>query len=182
LSTTNSGFVVNDKAALVGSATVAANAVVALSDQAANVEAAANTANAGNAGSVRLDSVNVNLATAGYAKNAGVYLSLTGTTAITVSLLALAAATGVTVAGDTSFATVNQLVFLNTGAVDLVVSPGASNGFGVQLGCTSPTLTVAAGSSVTIQSVAGLATSSGAKNITVTPTSGGSMGLCVGGA
>lgn len=182
MSTTLSGFVVNNKAALIGSAVIAAGAVEALSKEAANVEAQANLGNPGNAGSVRIDLVSIDAAKAGYAKNAGVCVTLTTTTAITINLLLLAAATGVKIAGDTVFATINQLVFVNLGAVDLVLSPSASNPFGLQLTGTTPTLTVAAGSTVTIQSVAGLTLSGTVKNFDITPTAGGLLGIYVGGA
>lgn len=129
-----------------------------------------------------MDTVTVDLSVQGYAKNAGVGLTLTGTTAITINAAALAAATGVVVGGDTSFSTLNQITFKNTGSVDLVVSPGASNGLAMNLGGTSPTITVPAGSSVVIQSAAGITVDSTHKNITITPTSGGSMSVTFGGA
>jgi hypothetical protein len=175
MSTTLSGFVVTKDPALIGAAVLAAPQVIALSD------AAARQMNL-DGGATRIDDQVFNLAKAGFAKNAGVGLTLTGTTAITISLAALAAATGVVIAGDTAFATWNQLIFVNTGAVDLVLSPGASNPLGLQLTGTTPALTVAAGSRVVLETVAGITVDSTHKNLTVTPTAGGTLNIGIGGA
>lgn len=175
MATTNSAFVTLTSPNLVGSTVQAAGAVVALNASNAN-----QIVNGGTG--TRLDKVVTDLATAGYPKNGCAYLTLTGTTAITLDLTALAAATGVVVAGDTTFATWNQLVFVNTGTQDLVLSPGSSNPARLQLGGTSPTLTIAAGSTFTLQSVAGLGVDSSHRTLTITPTAGGSIGVCVGGS
>jgi hypothetical protein len=182
MATTKSGFVVTNKAALVGAAVVAAPAVEAMSDEAANVVAQAAAGNPGNTGSVRIDAPSINLATASYAKNAGVYLTLTGTTPITLDFTAIAATTGVVIAGDTAFATWNQIVLMNTGAVDLVMTPGGSNPLRTLLSGTGPGLTIPAGSTITLASVAGLTVDGTHKTLTFTPTSGGSLGLAIGGA
>jgi hypothetical protein len=127
-----------------------------------------------------VDVVNVNLASGGYAKNGMVYLTLTGTTPVSLDLTALGSNT--VYAGDVAFANWNQLVFNNTGAQDLVVSPNVSNGARLLLGGTSPTITVPAGSAVTLESVANVVIDSTHKSITITPTAGGSMAVCVGGS
>lgn len=133
-----------------------------------------------NAAGVIVDTVTIDMSADNYAKHGGVYLTLSGTTPVTIDLTALGSNT--VYAGDTSFATWNQIVFYNNGAQDLTVAPAGSNGARLQLNGTSPTITVAAGSYVTLQSVAGLAVDSTHKGITVTPTSGGTIAICVAGA
>jgi hypothetical protein len=118
-----------------------------------------------------------------FAKNACALLTLTGTTAITLDLTNVVAATGVVVAGDTSFATANVLILNNLGAVDLTISPGGSNPARIpQLGGTTPTLTIPAGSCIAIHSAAGYAVDSTHKTFTITPTAGGTLAVSVGGA
>ena len=134
------------------------------------------------AGGALISKLNIDLATAGYAKNGAALLTLSGSTAITIDLTALAAATGVTIAGDTAFAIVYQLVLTNLGTHDVTIAPGASNPAPSLLAGTSPTLTIPAGSSITLQSVAGLTIDSTHKTFTVTPTAGGQLGIAVGGA
>jgi hypothetical protein len=117
----------------------------------------------------------------GYAKNGAALINLTGTAPVSVDLTAFS--TGVTAqAGDTSFVVWNAIQFVNLGAVDLVISPGASNPARLQLGGTTPTITVAAGSVVSLHSLAGLVVDSTHKVITITPTAGGSLAISVGGA
>lgn len=173
--TTNVGFLKVNNAVLIGSAVAAAGAVEALNGVSASQIAAAGYG-------TRLDAQAFDLSVAGYAKNAAVAFTLTGTTGITIDLTALAAATGVVVAGDTVFASFNQLILVNTGAADLIVAPGGSNPARLPLNGTTPTYTVPAGSRLVIESAAGLAVDSTHKTILVTPATGGSLGLCVGGA
>jgi hypothetical protein len=129
----------------------------------------------------RLDYFLADLSAAGYAKNGGLSVALTGTTPVNLSLIDLTSNSTFS-AGDTVFATWNQLVFKNTGAADVTIAPGGSNPANLGLGGTTPTLTVPAGSTVTFQSVAGLSIDGTHKIVTVTPTAGGSFALCVGGA
>lgn len=117
----------------------------------------------------------------GFAKNGGLTVNLTGTTPVTLSLLDLTS-NSTSSAGDTVFATWNVLVFKNTGAADVTIAPAGSNPASLGLAGTSPTLTVPAGSTVVLNSAAGITVDSTHKSITVTPTSGGSLALCVGGA
>lgn len=175
MATTNVGFITKKNATLTGSTVGAAGDVAPMDGVCAT--------QIGTEGyGTRLDKQSFDLATAGYAKNAGVLLTLTGTTAITINAAALAAATGVQIAGDTAFATVNQIILYNTGAVDLIVAPAGSNPFPFPLNGTTPTYTVPAGSRLVIESVAGLTVDGTHKSITVTPTAGGTLGICLGGA
>jgi hypothetical protein len=129
----------------------------------------------------RLDVVSIDLSASSYAKNGGCSLALTGTTAVDLNLQDLTSNTDFS-AGDTTYSTANQFIFKNNGAADVTIKTGAANGFNFGLAGTTPTLTVPANSSVTIQSAAGLTVDSTHKIITVTPTSGGSFSMCVGGA
>ena len=124
----------------------------------------------------------VDLAGAGLAKTACALLTFTGTTPITLDLTNLAAATGVQVAGATSFATWNHIIFNNVGAQPIAVSPGASNPLRTPLGGTGPTHTMQAGDVDHWNSSAGLTVDSTHKTITFTPTSGGSLAFSIGGA
>lgn len=175
--TTNSNFVVITNPCLVGSTVQPAGSVVPM-----NQVSALQVCNEGYATPLDFSLTTGGLANAGFAKNGAAYLTLTGTTAITLDLTALAAATGVVVAGDSSFALWNRIRFYNTGAVDLVVSPGGSNPARLLLAGTTPTLTIPAGSAVTLDSLAGLVVDSTHKTVTITPTAGGTIGVCVGGA
>ena len=58
------------------------------------------------------------------AKTAGIVLTLTGTTPITIDLTALAAATGVVVAGAASFSNWNHILWTNIGTTALAIAPG----------------------------------------------------------
>lgn len=174
MATTNSAFVKLTAAQLVGSTVQAAGAVVALNES--------NATQVVNGGSgTRLDAFVANLATAGYAKNGAASVSLTGTTPVTLDLTTLS--TNATAsAGDLTYATFYQLVYRNTGAADVTVAPGGSNPASLGFGGTTPTITVPANSAVTFQYAAGVTVDSTHKTITITPTSGGSFALCVGGA
>lgn len=118
----------------------------------------------------------------GFAKNGAFHVTTAGTTAVNVDLTNLA--TGATSNdGDTTFATVNQVVIYNCGAADMTVSPGATNpaNFPKFTG-TTPTLTIPAGSKHTFQNAAGAVVDGTHKVITITPTAGGDVVLAVGGA
>jgi hypothetical protein len=174
MATTKSAFVKLTAAQLVGATVAAAGQVVALNESNA-------TQIVNGASGTRLDLALTNLATAGYAKNGAATVALTGTTPVTITLADLTSATASS-AGDTVFATVNKLVLKNTGAADLTVAPGGSNPFDLFLAGTTPTLTVPAGSTITIESVAGKTVDSTHKTILITPTAGGSFAIAVGGA
>ena len=169
------GFVVNPAAGLDGGSTVlpAGNIMILPSLQADQQQAQGT--------GTRIDKV-PGMDTAGYAANGAAYLTLTSTTAITIDLTALAATTGVVVAGTSTFATWFKIILYNTGAVDLIVAAGASNGLRLPINGTAPTYTVPAGSHLVLESVAGFTVDGTHKTLTVTPTAGGSIGICVGGA
>lgn len=174
MATTGSNFVQLTVAQLVGTTVQAANSV-----QPFNPDNATEIVRGGNG--VLLDKLS-NLGKAGFAKNAGLLLTLTSTTAITIDMTNIATATGVVVAGDTSFAKWNSIELNNLGSVDLTLSPGASNGNAMLLGGTTPTLTIPAGSSIPLASAAGITVDGTHKTFTITPTSGGSLGITIGGS
>lgn len=120
----------------------------------------------------------------GFAKNGCALVVLSGTTAVTVDLTNLGAFTGVTSqSGDTSLATANCLVFNNIGAVDLVLSPGASNPSRLPTFTgTTPTIVVPAGGCLCVYAPTGLTVDSTHKTFTITPTAGGTLAIAYGGA
>lgn len=181
MSTVNCNFVlIPTGSAVEGGAIVPAPAVLALSPDAANAVIQ------GVPGALFLDKPQGRdyggLATAGFAKNGCAYLTLTGTTPVTLDLTALAPAAGVVVAGDAAFGSTKRIRLFNNGAADVVLSPGGSNPANLGFGGTSPTLRVPAGSYVELNNAAGNAVDSTHKTVTVTPTAGGSCGVCVGGS
>lgn len=123
----------------------------------------------------------VDLAAQNFPKLAGIVLSLTGSTPITLDLTALAAATGVQVAGASSFALWQKMLFQNVGTTSLMISPGASNPLPLPFGGTSPTHTLLAGDDVYFNSLLGKTVDSTHKTITVTPSSGGQLFIAIGG-
>lgn len=127
-----------------------------------------------------LDRWTSDLSKAGYSKNGCVVLTLSGTTPVTIDLTSLNSQT--VYAGDTSFATWKEVIFTNLGATDLTVSPGASNPLRTPLGGTSPTLLSYASGKTRWHCPAGQAVDGTHKTLTITPTSGGTIAICVGGA
>lgn len=129
----------------------------------------------------RLDSL-VDLSAAGYAKNAGFYLSLSASTPITVDATAIASAATAS-AGDNSLATVNSIELTNLGTTVCTYGAAASNPLLAGLAGTAPTVAIPAnGGKVVIRSAAGFSTS-GALNMKFDP--GGSaaqIGVALGGA
>ncbi len=121
----------------------------------------------------------------GFAKNGGAVITLTGTTPINVDLLdlTLSGSSSIITGGDTTFATANAIIFNNIGAADLVVTIGASNGSRIPvLSGTSPGFTVPAGGVVPWFYPLGLTVDSTHHVLTCTPTVGGTLAVCVGGA
>ena len=140
------------------------------------------------AGSVtRLDVAHVDLANTAavtgqignFAKNGGSYTTLSGTTPVTLSLADLTS-NSTSSTGDTAFATWNVIV-LKVGSADVTFAPGASNPLTIMSG-TSPTITLFANSTYVFHNPAGGTVDSTHKTILITPTSGGSISLAVGGA
>lgn len=178
MATTLQNFVKMVSAALVGSTVQAAGAVVAV-NPANGVQMVAG------GGATNIDKVSVDLARSSYAKNGAAVGTLSGTTPVTIDFTDITSGTSGTTAwaGDTTFATLNQLVLTNTGAADFTLAPGGSNPsrFPTFSG-TTPTITVPAGASLTLAAVTGLTVDSTHKTLTITPTSGGSFALAVGGA
>jgi hypothetical protein len=109
-----------------------------------------------------------------FAKNGSVLLTLSSTTAQTVSLLNTASASPTSTAGDTVFANINVITFWNNGSEALSFSLGSSDPAPLpKFTGTTPAVTIPAGSFHVFHSAAAQAISSGACNLTVTPTSGG---------
>lgn len=130
----------------------------------------------------RLDTLETDLSKQSFAKNGGAYFTLSGTTAVTLSLLDLTSTTTFST-GDTVYATVNQLTIKNLGLADITIAPGGSNPSNFpKFSGTTPTLTIPAGSALVLTSLAGVTVDSTHKTILITPTSGGAVSIAVGGA
>jgi len=171
--TTKSNIVKILAPGLVGSTVQSANALVAFDGAAA--------AKIGAAYGIPCDKVSQDLSTMGLAKNGGNRLSLSGTTPVNIDLTDLTA-NAASSAGDTSFASFVNLTLYNDGAAAVTVAPGASNPASIGLSGTSPTLTVNPGCACVLNYGSPVTVDSTHKIITVTPTSGGSFVLSVGGA
>ena len=148
-----SGFVVTPTAALDGTSTVQAGGVMVMPSLQADQMQAQGTGHPDRLRSRSLD-------TAGYTANGAVYLTLTGTTPITLNFTNLAAATGVVVGGITIFTGWNRIVFYNTGTTDLVVAAAGSLGLRLPINGTNPSYTVPAGSRLVLDGVVGFAVDS----------------------
>jgi hypothetical protein len=123
----------------------------------------------------------------GFAKNGCLYVTLTGTTPVTIDITNAASAIGVTrsQAGDALTALLNSLVIINLSATSvLTVAPGGSNpaNFPQALAGTTPTFSLNPGDINAQYSKAGATVSSSAKTILVTPTAGGSFAISWGGS
>jgi hypothetical protein len=127
-------------------------------------------------GATRLDYQLVDLGRAGYAKNGAVRIVLSGTTLETIDLTNTATGTD-SQAGDTVFAKFAQLQFYNDGAAAVTVEPGASNGASLPF----TALTIAAGDRHVVTFTAAVTIDSTHKTVDITPTSGGSLIICIGG-
>jgi hypothetical protein len=185
MATTGVDFVLQNKATttLSGAAVLTAPFVEALDPQSARVLTGRVP---GGAATAALGSNNSNylltLADQGFAKNGSFHVTTSGTTPVTLDLTNLAT-NATTHAGDTVFATVNMIKWMNVGAADMTIAPGASNPSNApKFTGTTPTLAVPAGSFGTWSSVAGVTIDSTHKNITITPTAGGDIFFAVGGA
>ncbi len=175
MATTLSNFFKHTNAELSGSAYAAALALTAY-----DAPAALQQENGGNG--VRVDVVQSELAAAGFAKNGAFRFTFVTTTPKTVSLL-ITSTGAAQFAGDVTFAAVNRLIFFNDGAADITIATGASSGFDTGLAGTTPTLTIYAGKKTVLNfATAGQTVDSSHKNIDMTPTSGGSLIVCVGGS
>jgi hypothetical protein len=156
MATTFKAFVMSSQGALVTSANAAFAAVLALGASVANALIGSNSGS-------RIDS-QVDLSTAGYAKNGAFFLNLAASTPISVDLTDIDA-TSTSSAGDDTFAKAFDIQLINPGTQDVIVGAAASHAFLGPLGGTTPTITVAAGSVEHIQSVAGWTIASGTNSI-----------------
>ena len=114
-----------------------------------------------------LDKLTVDLSSDGYAKHGGALLTLVASTPQTIDLTNLGALAAY--AGDVLFATANTIIFHNTGAFDVVVSPGAANPFNGPLAGTAPLFTVPAGATTPWLSPAGWAVTGAVKTLRLDP-------------
>jgi hypothetical protein len=173
MSTTGKNFL-----ALTTAAGVAANAVVV----AIPPSQASQFLGGGSPLAIPLDKFSADLSgTTGYTKNGAVILNLVTSTPVTIDLTSLASVTPN--AGDTSFATWNEMVLRNLGSHDVTISPGGSNPARLPFAGTTPTFTLAAGATIRWQVPAGLAVDSTHKNLTFDPGSNNAtVSVCIGGA
>lgn len=172
--TTIQRFVKLNSATLNGTAVVAAGSIIPVD------ATSAATIVQGSGGAI-VDS-QVDLSTAGYAKNGAFGLTLASGTPLTVDFTAISGVATVS-AGDLVFATVNLIQIKNTGANPVIVSVGASNPFTLPLAGTSPTITIPAGSRLLIENVAGITVDSTHKTIKFDPSSAAcTIVVAVGGA
>lgn len=196
MSTTNSNFVLINKSAtasLDGTAVTTPPYAEALDHQSALVltgrvpgGSAANgvlgASGISNNGNFLCDEILTDLSKQGFAKNGVFHVTTTGTTPVTLDLSNLAT-NATTQAGDAVFATVHQISFYNVGPADMTIAPGGSNPSNIpKFTGTTPTLNIPLGSAVVVQSAAGVTIDSTHKTITITPTVGGDIVVCVGGA
>jgi hypothetical protein len=173
VATTLANFVKMTAAQLVGATVQAAGQLVALNgSNAAKVAAGA--------GGTVVDKLAVDFSTDALAKHGAARFTFSGTTPKNMDLTDLTSASASS-AGDTTFATISQLVFYNDGAADITVAPGGSNPASIGLAGTTPTLNVPAGKSVAIPYAAAVVDGTH-KVILMTPTAGGSLVVSVGGA
>jgi hypothetical protein len=121
-----------------------------------------------------------------FAKNGVLYVTFTGTTGVTIDLTSLASAVGVTSSqyGDTSLATANCLIFRNLSASGTItIAPGGSNPSTLpKFTGTTPTLSTDFGGTVIVYDPSGQTIDSTHKTILLTPSAGGAMAICYGGA
>jgi hypothetical protein len=122
----------------------------------------------------------------GFARNAALSITFTGTTPVSIDLTALATSVGVSSiqAGDVTFANMNVIVLKNTSSTSVItIAPGASNPsrFPVLAG-TTPTLAVGPGGCHVLSDPVGQVVDSTHKTILLTPSAGGSLLLAFGGA
>lgn len=171
---TGSNVCMLTNARLIGGTVAAAGAVTTMNPtNAKQLEASGDL--------TRLDYSLSDLSASSYTKNGGATVALAGTTAKTIDLTNLTSVVA-SYAGDTVFASVNKLILKNLGAGSLTVAPGGSNPFDLGLGGTTPTLTIPAGSSHTLEFAAGKTVDSTHKTILITPAADTTFSIAVGGA
>ncbi len=175
---TNANYLSQTANQLVGAAVIAANLVEYVGSSQRNLAVAAGAGLS--IGSYSFDEV-----LAAYTSNAGILLTLTGSTAITIDVTNISA-TATSSAGQNTFASkVNTMILQNIGAQALTIAQGTSNPLSLGLAGTTPTLSIAAGSTHVLNlgtPSAGSPVSGTTKTFTVTPTSGGSLLIYLGGA
>jgi hypothetical protein len=167
-------------ARLFNAATIAANTLEAVDSNVRNAFVANGKGVSGD-GPLTYD-----MSQTAYAKTAVIFVTLTGSTPITINLNDLAAATGVQCVGAIGANSLanywNLLMLQNIGTATLVITPGASDPANLPWTGTSAEYTMAAGDQAVWMSSAGQVVSSSACNITITPTSGGQLAIAVGGS
>lgn len=174
MATTKQRFVQLTNSTLNGTGVLAAGSIIPLD------ASSAATVLQGTGGTI-VDS-QVDLSTAGYAKNGAFGLTLAISTPITVDLTNLSGAATVS-SGDLVFATVNLIQIKNTGANPVIMSVGSSNPFTLPLAGTSPTITIPAGARLLFENLTGITVDSTHKTIKFDPSAAAcSIVVAVGGA
>lgn len=135
-----------------------------------------------NGGGAVVDILKANLLTAGYAKNGCVALALSASTPVTVDFTSTSTGTSA-VAGDTSFANLQELTFFNAGTQDVMVTLPASNPLAAWWKGTAPGFTIPANSQITLRCPPGYPVSGTAKGLTFDPgTAAALLAVAIGGA
>lgn len=174
MATAGCNFAALTSAALTGSTYAAAGVLVAVAPGLATSLKSQGLATI-------LDRLSVDLSKAGYDKNGAFLLNLSSSTPATVDLTAVGSPA--VTAGDTAFAGWKEMILVNLGAQDVLVSPGSSNPARTPLAGTSPTFTVPAGSAVRWHVAAGLAVDSTHKTLKFDPGSAAAtIAVCIGGS
>jgi hypothetical protein len=174
MATTLMGFVANSQGVLITPSNASKANVQELSPYVCSLLANSGTA-------TRLDS-QVDLSGAGYAKNGAFVLSLAISTPLTVDLTAIASVATAS-AGDNSFATIYDVQLTNLGPTDVVVGAAGSTPALLEMGGTTPTITIPANGGVYhLKIPAGLTTTS-ANNLKFSSgASAAQIGMAIGGA
>lgn len=125
-----------------------------------------------------------------YTKNGAFVVSLSGTNAVTVPLTNTATNTN-SQAGDTVFATWNQIVLYNLSGLDgnnsasMTIAPGASNGANLQFTSSNTTglaMTIDGSSAQVLGSVNGVTVNATKNTILITPTANSTFGMVISGS
>ena len=121
--------------------------------------------------------------TAGYTSNAGILLTLTGTTAQTIDVTNITGSslTGSYAGTNTFTSKVNEIILQNIGTANVTMAAGSSNGLGFG-NATTNALTIYAGATVSIMAgTGGFAVATGTKNLTFTPAATTNLLVYLGG-
>lgn len=174
MATTGKNFAALSSGALVGTANASTGFLLAVDPATAGIYSNSGAATI-------LDKFAANLAAANFAKNGGVIVTLSPSTPVTLDLTDLTSQS--VRAGDASFASWKEILFVNLGANPVDVGPGATNPLTTPLGGSSPVQRIAAGESTRWQRPAGVAIDGTHKNLKLDPSSSAAtIAVLVGGS